>query len=100
MHKLLALYRQPRDLEAFEQHYQTVHVPLVRLIPGLQALIVNHGIAFPSGGEPTWYLVAELHFAGEASFHEAMGSAENRAVGKDLRGFAGELATLMARRSD
>ena len=35
MYKLIATYRTPSDIEAFERHYRAVHLPLTRRIPGL-----------------------------------------------------------------
>lgn len=100
MYKLIALYRQPEDPEAFERHYAQIHAPIVRSIPGLARLVVNRGVAPPWGGEPAFYLIAEMHFADEATFRHAMASAENRAAGKDLRQFAGEIVTLVTVRED
>ncbi len=40
-------------------------------------------------------MIAELHFADEASFDKAMASAENRAAGKDLMSFAKGLITML-----
>ena len=35
MIKLIALYKKPADVEAFEAHYREVHLPLVQKVPGL-----------------------------------------------------------------
>ena len=94
-YKLIALYKKPADTAAFDAHYRNVHLPLVMKIPGLQKAVLNHGFAPPWGGESTYYLIAEMHFADEASFKSGMMSAENRAAGKDLRTFAGDLVTLV-----
>jgi uncharacterized protein (TIGR02118 family) len=100
VHKLIAMYRQPADPAAFDRHYAEVHAPLARKIPGLTRLVLNRGIAPPWGGEPAYYLVAELHFPDEATFAAAMASPENRATGKDLRQFAGDIVTLAVVRED
>jgi uncharacterized protein (TIGR02118 family) len=100
MYKLIALYRQPPDPAAFDRHYEEVHAPLARRIPGLTRLVVNRATAPPWGGASPYYLAAELHFPDEASFAAAMASAENRAAAKDLRQFAGDLVTLVTVRED
>lgn len=100
MYKLIAIYRQPADPAAFDKHYAEVHTPIVKSIPGLAGLVLNRGIAPPWGGEPAFYLIAEMHFADEAAFKTAMASPENRAAGKDLRQFAGDLVTLVTVRAD
>lgn len=100
MYKLVAMYRQPADPAAFEKHYAQVHTPIVKTIPGLARLVLNRGFPPPWGGEPAFYLIAEMHFADEATFKAAMASPENRAAGKDLRQFAGDIVTLVTVRED
>ena len=100
VHKLMAMYKSPADPAAFDRHYADVHAPLARKIPGLSKLVLNRGVTPPWGGEPAWYLVAELHFPDEATFAAAMASPENRATGKDLRQFAGDIVTLAVVREE
>ena len=92
--KLIALYRQPEDAAAFLQHYDEVHVPLVRRLPHLQSIVVNRVTGSPIGEAP-YFLIAEMHFADRAQFDEAMASPENRAAGKDLMSFARDVVTLL-----
>lgn len=98
--KLIALYRTPSNPTAFDRHYMDVHAPLARKIPGLSRLVVNRGITPPWGGQSPYYLVAEMQFPDEATFTAAMASPENRATGKDLRQFAGDLVTLVVVREE
>lgn len=100
MYKLIALYKKPADVAAFEKHYAEVHRPLVDRIPGLARLVLNRGIDAPWGGPPPYYLMAEMHFADEAAFTAAMASPENAAAGKDLRKFAGDGVTMMVVREE
>jgi uncharacterized protein (TIGR02118 family) len=95
IHKLIALYKKPADAAAFDAHYQNVHLPLVQKIPGLTRTVLNRGTSPPWGGDSAYYLIAEMHFADEASFKAAMLSGENRAAGKDIRSFAEGLVTLV-----
>jgi len=100
MYKLIALYRKPADPDAFERHYAQVHAPLVQAIPGLSRFVLNRGTPPPWGGEAPFYLIAEMHFPDEPTYTRAMASAENRAAGKDLRQFAGDLVTLVTVRCE
>lgn len=95
MKKLIALYRQPADVDAFLKHYQEVHLPLVAKTPGLLRTEINRVTAAPMGGEPPYFLIAEMVFADQDSFDAAMKSPENRAAGKDLMGFARDIVTLL-----
>lgn len=100
MYKLLAIYQTPPDIDGFERHYRDVHLPLVRRIPGLQKIILNRGLAPPWGGDPEFYMMAELHFSNEVEFRAAMESTENRATGKDLRSFASSIVRLAVVKED
>lgn len=99
MYKLIAMYRQPADVAAFEKHYREVHLPLVERIPGLQQVVINRGVEGPVG-EPPYYQTVEMHFANEAAFETAWASPENAAAGKDVQTFAANLVTLMVARVD
>jgi len=91
--KLVALYRQPQDREAFDRHYREVHLPLARRMPGLRRVEVARITGAPGGSSP-YYLMAEMYFDDAASLEAALRSPEGRAAGKDLMGFAGEIVSL------
>jgi uncharacterized protein (TIGR02118 family) len=95
MIKLLAMYTKPADEAAFLQHYHDVHLPLVHKVPGLEKAVVNRIEKNLMGGEPPYFLIAELHFKDQAAFDTAMASPENRAAGKDVMGFAKGLVTML-----
>ena len=95
MHKLIALYKKPDDIQTFMDHYEKVHIPLVKKIPGLTRAVVNRVTASPMGGEPEYFLIAEMHYPDKATFNAAMASPENRAAGKDIGNFAKGLVTLV-----
>ncbi len=79
MHKFFALYKKPDDLPAFMEHYENVHAPLARKVPGLKKLVVNRITRDAFGGEPAHVLIAELHFDSQEDFDAAMHSDENKA---------------------
>ena len=93
MRKVLALYRTPDDVEAFMTHYNGVHVPLARKIPGLSKIEIT-SITRTLVGEEGNFLLAELYFEDDA-FRSAMHSPENAALGTDLPLFADGLVTVM-----
>ncbi len=93
MIKLVALFKRPEDVEAFDLHYDHKHAPLMRAVPGLQRMEVTRNLqAFR--GDPEYYLVAEMYFANKEAFESAMQSEENRVAGKDLMSFAREYVTM------
>lgn len=94
MVKLIALYKQPKDKEAFDDHYFKVHAPLTAKIPGLRRMEVTRIVGSPMG-ESAYYLLCEMYYDSHEALKTAMKTDEAKASGKDLMGFAGDLVTLM-----
>lgn len=92
--KLIAIYRKPEDEAAFNHHYETVHTPLVKKIPGLQSLTANR-VKKHLMGDDQPYMIVEMAYADRAAFDAAMASDENRATGKDVMTFAKGLVSLV-----
>jgi uncharacterized protein (TIGR02118 family) len=93
MPRLIVLYNQPDDPEAFDAHYRDVHTPIVRAYPKLRELTTStpEGV----GGRPSpYYLMAEMTFDSRADLDEALSSEAGVASGRDLRNFAVAGATL------
>lgn len=95
MIKLIALYKQPKDKEAFDEHYFKVHGPITEKIPGLQRMEVTKIVGTPMGKESEFYILCEMYYENHEALQAGMRSAEGKASGKDLMGFAGDLVTLM-----
>ncbi len=94
MIKLIALYKKPANVDAFEEHYANVHVPLVEKIPGLRKTEWTRMLAAPDGTAP-YYMMYEIYFENMATYQAALQSPENKAAAKDLMTFAGGLVTLL-----
>ncbi len=94
MIKLIALYKNPANVDAFEEHYANVHVPLVEKIPGLRKTEWTRMLAAPDGTAP-YYMMYEMYFENMAAYQAALQSPENKAAAKDLMTFAGGLVTLL-----
>ena len=82
--KLVVLYTQPDDPTAFDEHYLSVHVPLVEKIPGLQRFESGTFTAALDGGEQTYHRIAELYFADQPAMDAAFGSSEGAATAADF----------------
>ena len=100
MYKFIALYQKPDDLPAFFEHYDKVHAPLARKVPGIRKLVVNRITGNAFGGDPPYVLIAEMHFDSKEDFDAAMRSDENRAAGKDAMQFAKGLITGLIAESE
>jgi uncharacterized protein (TIGR02118 family) len=84
---LIVLYRPPADPAAFEQHYRTVHVPLVHAMPHLVAFETSTGPVSTEGGDPV-HFVARLRFASHDDLAASMASPEGAAALADLANFS------------
>jgi uncharacterized protein (TIGR02118 family) len=94
MVKLVALYKKPANVDAFEQHYAHVHIPLVEKIPGIRKTEWTRFLASPQGEAP-YYMMYEMYFDDMEAYKVAMRSEENKIAGQDLLSFAGNGVTLM-----
>ena len=86
--KLVVLYSQPNDPEAFDRHYFGTHMPLVSAIPGLQRTETGKVGAAADGGELTYYRVTELYFADQGALQAGFGSSEGQATAADYQEIA------------
>lgn len=90
--KLIALYKQPEDIDVFEREYAN-HVKLVEGLPGLKSVTLTRFSRTLAGDG--FYLMAEMAFPDNDTFKAAMRSPEMGAVGADIQRFAGHLMTLL-----
>jgi uncharacterized protein (TIGR02118 family) len=93
MPRLIVLYNQPDDPEAFDAHYRDVHTPIVRAYPNLRELSTStpEGV----GGRPSpYHLMAEMAFDTKEDLDEALRSEAGTASARDLRNFATAGAVL------
>ncbi len=86
--KLVVLYTQPDDSDAFDRHYFGIHMPLVHQVPGLQRAETGRFTGALDGGEQTYYRVAELYFPDEAAMGAGFGSDAGKATAADYQKIA------------
>lgn len=79
MVRLLVLYTKPSDIEAFEQRFTEVLVPLTKKMAGLRSYTVSRNIAPSLRGE-AYYMVAELDWDTMAEMQTAFQSPEGKAA--------------------
>ena len=91
--KLIALYKQPSDPQAFDQAYFNTHLPLMQKVPGLLRTEVTRFTRTLMG--EGLYMMAEMYFTDSSSLKAAMRSPEMIAAGDNLNSFAEGLVILM-----
>jgi uncharacterized protein (TIGR02118 family) len=90
--KLVALYREPEDKEAFEAAYFDAHLPLIEQVPGLLRTKVTRFTRTIVGDG--LYMMAEMYFTDGDALKNAMRSEEMAAAGENLDSFAKGLYSL------
>lgn len=88
MAKVLALYRTPKDVAAFDRYYHATHIPLAKTIPGLRKYEISKGAVSMPAGPSGLHLVAVLEFDSAAAVRDALGSPQGKATAADLGNFA------------
>lgn len=82
--KLSVLYTKPDDADAFDKHYNEVHMPIVARWPGVQRTEVGRVVGGPGGSASPYHLVTEIYFADQDALNAALGSDAGREGGKDF----------------
>jgi uncharacterized protein (TIGR02118 family) len=88
MTRLLVLYGQPKDPNAFDQYYREVHVPLARKMKGLKKWTIGKVTGTPDGQPPAYYYVADLYLDSRADFEQLLASPEGQAAVADVPNYA------------
>jgi uncharacterized protein (TIGR02118 family) len=91
--KLIALYKHPSDMAAFEEAYFNTHLPLVSKVPGLEKTVITRFTRTIMG--EGYYLMAEMYFRDADALKAGMKSPEMAAAGENLNSFAAGLTTMM-----
>lgn len=62
MAQMTVIYKTPKDIPFFEQHYFEVHIPLAQQLPGLLRYEISDGPIVSTTGHLDIYRVAHLYF--------------------------------------
>ena len=86
---MVVVYRRP-DLtpEQFRQHFEQVHGPLAKNLPGLKKYTQNYVCDDPERESPGWDAIVELYFDNRAAMEAAWASPQGAASDADLPAFA------------
>ena len=86
---MVVVYRRP-DLtpEQFRRHFEQIHGPLARNLPGLKKYVQNYVGADSSRESPGWDAIVELYFDNRGAMEAAWASPQGAASDADLPLFA------------
>lgn len=94
MFRISVCYGTPTDPVAFDDYYDTTHVPLALKIPGLAGMSTGKCRSLMPGAEAPYYMVASLMFASAEQLKAALKSPEMAAASADVENFATGGVTL------
>lgn len=95
MIRLLVLYGQPEDPEAFDRHYQEVHIPIAKKMKGLKKWTIGKVEGTPDGAPSPYYYVADLFMETREDFDQLLSSPEGLAAVNDVPNYATGGATFL-----
>lgn len=95
MAAIIAVYKKPKDVAAFDAYYFAKHVPIAKKIPGLRRYRVSDGAVGLPVEPSAVQLVAILEFDDLEAIQQAMASPEGQATTADLGNFADGGVDLM-----
>lgn len=93
MTKLIALFRKPPDVAAFDKHYDEIHTPLVKKYPNLRKLEITRITGAPIG-ETKYHLMCEMYWDSKDEMNASLASQDGKAVARDLMSFAADVVTV------
>ena len=88
MAKFVALYPKPEDVEGFEEHYRTTHIPIVESWPGVQSVRVTRFSGTPRGTDADYHIMVEAEFASDEEMAAALRSEPGAASAQDAMAMA------------
>ncbi|MGQ0623058.1 MAG: EthD family reductase [Sporichthyaceae bacterium] len=86
--KVNVQYGPPTDVEAFEKHYNEVHLPLASKMSGFTNIELCKVIGNPDGTPSSVYRTAEIWWDSEEDMAKTLGSPEGQATVADIANFA------------
>lgn len=88
MMKLTVLYSPPAQVEEFEAHYLSVHMPLAESIPGLVRAETSLVVGTPDGSAAPYHRIAELYFEDQDAMGAGFASDPGRRTAADAQQLA------------
>jgi uncharacterized protein (TIGR02118 family) len=85
---MMVIYREPKDLAAFDEHFFGTHVSLAKELPGLRKYEISTDPVTTRVGDWNVHLVATLYFDDIEAIRQALASPEGQAAAADRRRLA------------
>lgn len=88
MATFVALYPTPDDVDGWEEHYRTTHMPIIQRWPGVQSVRVVRFSSTPRGTDAAYHLMALVDFATDEEMAAALRSEAGMESARDAKAMA------------
>lgn len=88
MIRLLVLYQQPKDRDAFDRYYEAIHIPLAKKMSGLKHWTIGRVTEVLGQPNPPFYFVADLYADTREQLDAILASPEGQAAVADVPNYA------------
>lgn len=85
---MIAIYKTPKDIQAFDKHYFEVHIPLAKRLLGLIKYDVGKSPIISTTGHLDTYCIGTLHFDSLDAIKTAFASPQGQACAADRKNLA------------
>lgn len=96
MATFVALYEKPDDVEGWEEHFRSTHIPLVQQWPNVQSTRVVRFSGTPRGTEAPYHVMAIVEWATDEEMAAALRSEHGMAAAQDAMAMAQQFGTTPA----
>ena len=87
MVKVLILFGIPEDASKFDEHFDVTHRALLKALPDVNQLVINH-VAGVAIGDLPYHLIVEIHFQSEQQMQRSLNSKPGLAMARNYSNFA------------
>ena len=88
MKRVIVKYGIPSDPVSFNNHYVSIHVPLVNKMPFIKSFEYSCGSITSSDQDANYQLIAILSYDSQDELDKSLNSSEGQAAVADLENFA------------
>lgn len=88
MAKFVSVYEKPENVEGFEEHFRSTHLPIVQSWPGVQSVTVSRFTATPRRQPPAFHLMLVAEFATDEEMAASLRSESGMASAQDAKAMA------------
>lgn len=88
MATFVSLYPTPDDVDGWEEHFRTTHMPIVERWPGVQSVRLTRFSSTPRGTEAPYHVMTQVDFASDEEMAAALRSEAGADAARDAMAMA------------